>query len=101
MPDREKAIKGLSRLFDNSGCLAIYDSECDVCPYKPVNGCVDQILKDALELLKAQEAVRPVLFVMDETKTNGVDFICSNCKGDFFRRHVSFCPWCGRPVKWE
>ena len=55
MPDREKVIKGLSRLFDNSGCLAIYDSECDVCPYKTVNGCVDQIIKDALELLKEDE----------------------------------------------
>ena len=54
---REKVIKGLERLFDNSGCLAIYDSECDVCPYKAVNGCVDQIIKDALELLKAQEPI--------------------------------------------
>ena len=56
MDKLEKVIKGLERLHDNSGCIAVYDNDCGCCPYKLVNGCVDQIIKDALELLKAQEA---------------------------------------------
>ena len=57
---REDVIKGLKRLIGTAGCIAIYDSDCKSCPYKHVNGCVDQILKDALELLKAQEPVEPI-----------------------------------------
>ena len=104
MPDREMVIKGLERLIGTAGCVAIYDSDCKSCPYKHVNGCVDQVLEDALELLKAQEPVKPVVDV--DTWT------CGNCRhtlehqellGDnvLFHEQYDYCPMCGRKVKWD
>lgn len=55
MTDREKVIKGLGKLHENCGCVAVHDCDCKTCPYERVNGCCDQIVVDALALLKAQE----------------------------------------------
>lgn len=62
-----------------------------------------EMLKAARELLKAQEAVTPIL---DETGM----FRCANCKkqpvgyknyrNEIFR-HNLYCSKCGRAVKWE
>ena len=70
MDKLEKVIKGLEHLHDNSGCIAVYDNDCGCCPYKSVNGCVDQIIKDALELLKAQE---PRVMTLEEAEVNMKD----------------------------
>lgn len=55
MTEREKVICGLKKLHENSGCIAVHDCDCKTCPYECVNGCCDQIIVDALKLLKAQE----------------------------------------------
>lgn len=55
MPDREKVIKGLEKLHENCGCINVCESNCRTCPYKEVDGCCDQIIVDAIALLKAQE----------------------------------------------
>ena len=52
MPDREKVIKGLE-------CCAV-KQDCNGCPYSRFNPmCQDDMNKDALALLKEQEAVEP------------------------------------------
>lgn len=56
MTEREKVIKGLGKLHENCGCVAVHDCDCKTCPYERVNGCCDQIVVDALALLKAQDA---------------------------------------------
>ena len=94
MPDREKVIKGLERLLGTAGCIAIYDSECKSCPYSHVNGCVDQILKDALELLKAQEPAKPIVAGKE---THWYECEC----GTGIDYRDPFCRGCGRLVKWE
>lgn len=52
MPDREKVIYGIER------CICHVPDACRDCGYdagQPYNACVESLLKDALELLKAQE----------------------------------------------
>ena len=98
MIDREKVIKGLEC------CL---EGLCDCCPYESIGGpggCKDAPLVDALNVLKAQAPVKPVL---DIDTWN-----CGNCGhtlehqellGDnvLFHEQYIYCPQCGRAVKWN
>lgn len=55
MPDREKVLKGLDICANGSGCKDGIPNPC--CPYASEIGCdLNQILLDALALLKEQEA---------------------------------------------
>ena len=49
-------------------------------------------MRDALELLKAQEPIKP-------SWRRGRPF-CGKC-GEILLAHNHFCCGCGRPVKWE
>ena len=75
---REKVISELEACVDDSIVAVV-----------PCNTVLD-----ALELLKAQEPVKPVY--------NGdCDWEeCSNC-GYVLSKQYNPCPGCGRPVKWE
>ena len=100
MRDREKVIKGLE-------CLTSM-SDCTTCPYsynKQREFCLCDIGKDAKELLKAQEAVKPVL---DEQ--TGRIWLCGKCgsyvgfeDNDPYDQNEfdKYCRECGRPVLWE
>ena len=95
MIDREKIIEGVQK------CAALHQGfACEGCEY-PGGDCA---IDDALALLKAQEAVEPVVDI-DTWK-------CGNCGhtlehqellGDnvLFHEQYNFCPECGRTVKWE
>lgn len=50
MPDKEKVIKGLKCHYE------ALESSCDICPYKDEWTCQLSLCKDALTLLKEQEA---------------------------------------------
>lgn len=94
MNDRDKAylLKELTRTIDES------DSTAAFCL------CQRWILKDALALLKEQEAVKPKLVGVNT-------WICGECEAllgweDFSRSGLKlieykFCPECGHEVKWE
>lgn len=86
MPDREKVIKGLE-ICTSRPCY------CADCPYKK-ECCLDSqnVMKDALALLKEQEAVEP--------KKECWWYICGNCRKQIDYRD-NFCRHCGRTVKWE
>lgn len=104
MTDREKVIKALTECIflhehpdDDAGCLE--------CPYRPdeKGTCPTMIpfLKDVLELLKEQELT--VKF-----SENCMNYVCSNCgvyindEIDYMMdKPISFCPACGRKVKWD
>ena len=95
MTEREKVIKGLE-------CCSKGDcADCDNCTYHGIQTdvpCESTLMRDAFALLKAQELVKPLttnLGTMHEYH------ICGYCGGSFFRHKVTFCPWCGRAVKWE
>ena len=53
------------------------------------------LVRDALTLLKEKEAVKPVKQIEQAEWT-----VCSNCRNHIISKWA-FCPYCGRPVKWE
>ena len=106
--DREKVIKGLECCNE----YAVYNSECkEECPYLDVNRycCVEDLIKDALTLLKEQEA-KPMI-------ENEIGWNCPSCGMKLIEKTASgypcnlidlpedepihFCPMCGQAVKWE
>ena len=100
MTDREKVIKGLEHCSSGEGCKG--------CPYNKTesgHACLFDCVRDALALLREQEAVTE--YVMDEYQPT--------CKACGFRpfagyipslewmreRGFKFCPQCGKAVKWN
>ena len=97
MPDREKVIKGLeqhSEGFDRCGECPYYDID-----HGNVLSCRDELLRDALELLKEQEAVTPIKARQGRNEYYSY-FLCPVCKNDI-TFHQSYCEDCGRKMKWE
>lgn len=94
MDEREKAylLKELTKTIDES------DSTAAFCL------CQRWILKDALALMKEQEAVKPKLVGVNT-------WICGKCEAllgweDYTPSGLEvieykFCPKCGKAVKWE
>lgn len=82
----------------------IADNGCEVieCPYR--DDC-DQLLLDALELLKVQEPKPPIV---KENAYGWKFFYCPSCGREFNanRKHgcvnaENFCDKCGQAVKWD
>lgn len=107
MPDRDKVIKGLE---------ACRKTDCINCPYHAeearAKAClIDELLKDALTLLKEQEAIEPIIFSENIKMLDGVEAevsiaYCGNCRqpiGMGGRRAEcdNYCSRCGRRVKWR
>lgn len=106
MADREKVIKGLET------CSDVYygaDGACSSCPYSQTNGdrCLAELVHDAIDLLKEQEAVAPVMV----PHSRGIAWNCGCCgtEIDVVRDTVSadaipkmhlYCQMCGGKIKW-
>ena len=89
--NREKVIKGLKLHGDSK-------ADCDECPYRngesPGYGCLEELCKDAISLLKEQE---PKLVRIDEDSVH-----CPSCGNELFTYpRQKFCDECGQAVKWE
>ena len=105
MEKLEKIIRGLECCATNRRRRE--DCEAIKCTYLDLekHGCIHQLIRDALALLKAQEPVEPT--EPDEDKTR----YCGDCGSpvgyevlgapglDYIQ--YNYCPICGRPVKWE
>lgn len=94
MIDREKVIKALEFCTDPRIVNTCYGE----CPYAVADDeykC-DEMKRDALELLKEQEAVSPRR--IDGKRNHFIK--CGNCNYDLVTG-FQFCPHCGRAVKWE
>lgn len=103
--DRENVIKGLECCI---GCGIEDTPGCEDCPYNDMDDtcvCMRPLYEDALALLKAQEPIAP-----EPTTDN--DWVCGNCAeslvgyseldaGGFVTYRFSYCPNCGRAVKWN
>lgn len=101
--DRENVIKALDICVNGNGCKDGIPNP--LCPYSSKVGCdLNQILADALTILKEQEAVKPYIDI-DEAK-------CPICKVKLTRQELigedvlfedffDYCPRCGRKVKWQ
>jgi len=92
---RERVIKGLEQCSLGDGRY------CDECPYHysdtMFNSCSVYLMRDALELLKAQEP-KDALAVNYENSI--ILFSCRVCETQltFGQR---YCHMCGQAVKWE
>lgn len=107
MPDREKVIKGLECC-----CEHIKGMNCDHCPYDEeqteigqINQCTSALAYDALELLKEQEAVKPIF--RENPYTHLPVSYCPKCREPIDQfivgnpyREVKYCHYCGQKVKW-
>lgn len=102
--DREKVIKGLRCIIDGT-------VRCESCGYSidkhGHHSCQQECAKDAIALLKEQEAVEPYM------DYDGHDvWRCGNCGATIFhieqsqadedwKNYAKFCRQCGKKVKWE
>ena len=100
MVDREKVIKGLE-------CHVNGDprSRCHKCPYwgTGIHGLSEcSVMEaDALELLKAQEPMKPIhIDKYTQTKPITFEYKCVVCCSGLMRHWVC-CPNCGTAVKWD
>ena len=81
MTDLEKVIEGLEMSYRYSNV----DEDNTLAP--------QQLVLDALSLLKAQKPVEP-------TRYDSTLYLCGSCHYAI-PRVVNYCPNCGRAVKWE
>ena len=99
--DREKVIKGLQAHADGCGYRSHHCDTMD-CPYRYGDeSCdIEEMCRDALALLKEQEAVEP-------KKAKGYnppmytlyEYECKECKSPMMTKQP-FCMGCGRRVNW-
>ncbi len=91
MPDTETVIKGLEAVSHS-----LYFEEA----VKPDDFTM---LLAAIDLLKEQEPVKPhwrcpTVYM---NGTGKIELMCGNCGINIPLGKPSYCPWCGRAVKWE
>lgn len=91
MANRETVVKGLEL------CNNHQYRDCTECPYNDGTlVCADALMRDALELLKEQDAVEPKY--IDGKRNHFI--LCGNCNTDLMRG-MKYCSYCGRAVKWD
>lgn len=95
MVDRSKVLVGLESCADRTGAL------CRTCPYDFVHNeyCMGDMARDALELLKEQEAVEPILKRKGKSKMYN-DYVCPVCDNEVVYEQC-YCSECGKPFLWE
>ena len=103
--DREKVIKGLVICSEHGswhGLDCEHNEAYKDCPYRGCEtGCVVTIAKDAIALLKEQNAVKAQKKNDDEPiPWTSSWYVCGDC-GQEIDYHDRFCRWCGKAVKWD
>ncbi len=100
--DREKVIKGLERcIICDISVVALEEAQNAYreCEYTVGLYCGQKkLLRDAITLLKEQEAV-----TIKKTKEHGFGVyggVCPKCRNWIQSAH-SFCGFCGQAVKWD
>ena len=73
---------------------------CGKCPYFTESGfCSGRLAKDALELLKEQEALKPKNKVRHGANAQ-IQHFCGNCNS-MLHGKPKCCPNCGKPILWK
>ena len=97
MTDRGKVINGLKCVLGESL------PGCPECAYKDsgddFEDCLTAIAKDALELLKEKEPVKPKSKVRHGAYGQ-IQHFCGNCNAMLHGKQ-KYCSECGKEVKWE
>ena len=110
MADMEKVINGLEHGIEKLDTILNmqHGFNCTQCPYykecetEGILVCLP-MMRDALELLKAQEPVKPYAEYCEHTGTKWL--VCGACHEPMNKTSEetwsNYCPNCGREVKWE
>lgn len=110
MTKLEKVIKGLECLAKQHGIVGVCEPEN--CPYGDLHTCANEIARDAIALLKAQEPREPY-YTKLEYIVNGMPVTinhpeCPRCHDNGFvlwdaeiEKGAAYCKRCGQAVKWE
>lgn len=95
MVNKEKVLAGLESCADRTGAL------CRTCPYDFIHNeyCMGDMARDALELLKEQEAVEPILKREGRNKYYNY-YVCPCCDEEVVYDQ-NYCPECGAKFMWE
>ena len=101
MPNKEKVIKGLECC--SKGAVTPYVATCRFCADCPYGEndipCTRELARDALALLKEQEAEQPIVH---ENSYGWKFYYCPKCKQEFYQnRKQAYCDKCGKAVKWD
>lgn len=95
MIDREKVI------YDIERCICHVPDACRDCSHyghdAPI-GCMEELLSDALELLKEHEPVKPKSKVRHGSYGQ-IQHFCGNCN-TMIHGKQKYCSECGKEVKW-
>ena len=107
MIDRENVIKALEICVREADFSVCVEEECPYIGGSKNGNCITNLERDALALLKEQEAVEPT-FKQDE---DGVFvWVCGSCGAcmyhiydgiDKAKEYAKYCRQCGRKVKWD
>ena len=102
MADIEKVIKGLEICSEHGSWHGL---DCELneaykdCPYRGCEtGCIVTIAKDAIELLKKQEAVKPRSVVRHGANAQ-IQHFCGNCN-TMLHGKPNYCSKCGKGILW-
>ena len=105
MPNKEKVIKGLECC--SKGAVTPYVATCRFCADCPYGEndipCTRELARDALALLKEQEA-KTVLYRKERSVNPGkaLSGFCPKCSHTLiYGINKHFCGNCGQEVKWE
>lgn len=99
MDKLEKVINGLECCATNRRRREY--CEAMNCAYLDLegNGCIHQLIRDAIALLKAQEPVEPIPGLWDRDIQL---YKCGACGGEIGAGGIAkYCFHCGRAVKWK
>ena len=97
---REMVVKGLECLAKQHGIVGVCEPEN--CPYGDLHTCANEIARDAIALLKAQEPVKP--YGMYSEHIGKKWLTCGACNQPMVKMtpdavYPNYCPECGRMVK--
>ena len=88
---REKVIKGLECCCCQKDGVLCVDLKC---PYfNASDDCSGVVMRYALKLLKEREPLEPVIIAGQ--------YECGECRYELRADADSYCPCCGRKVKWD
>ena len=103
--DREKVIKGLQHCTAWAGLHECQPKVGDDCPYVDEADCKLTIMRDALELLKEQEA-KTGKWIEQDGYDGDVYYDCSACgeswvmiDGTPQENGIHYCPHCGAKME--
>lgn len=89
MADFENVVKSLEICLTNSTC-----NDCWYFNNAQYGECHGNMMRDALELLKAQTPIKPI-------RDSFLNWRCGNCRREIDKYAGEiYCPGCGRKVAW-